>query len=404
MICIAQTLWQVFQIASDVWLSHWTSTSTSVEETAFYIEIYSALCFGCILMVLLRAFLIMLSGWKASRTLFYNMAASLLGTSMPFFDKNPMGRIVNRFAEDMATIDTLVGSLLTAMVVIRWGSLLFIPIIYLYVSLSLFYLQPSRELSRLINVTNSPVLSFLDEVDHGFILIRTYGVKYLNQFMDRHAHHVDVNIRMRYTKCVVEMWFEMCIQLQGTAIVVIVATGLVVFRSMLSAGVVGLAFNYIMIADANTVDLVKRYSWLEISMIAPERVLQYCRLENEDPHSRDKTEFVLHEGAIEFNQVQFRYVASSPFVLQDLTCSIRGGEKIGIVGRTGAGKSSLTMVLFRMYPIESGSISIDGRDISTIAKQELRQQLSIIPQSPVLFKGTLRQYLDPFESFDDAAL
>ncbi|KAH9084493.1 hypothetical protein Ae201684P_001735 [Aphanomyces euteiches] len=183
MICIAQTLWQVFQIASDVWLSHWTSTSTSVEETAFYIEIYSALCFGCVLMVLLRAFLIMLSGWKASRTLFYNMAASLLGTSMPFFDKNPMGRIVNRFAEDMATIDTrlaytysgfvamlfpVVGSLLTAMVVIRWGSLLFIPIIYLYVSLSLFYLQPSRELSRLINVTNSPVLSFLDEVSFSF--------------------------------------------------------------------------------------------------------------------------------------------------------------------------------------------------------------------------------------------
>ncbi|KAF0692847.1 hypothetical protein As57867_016062, partial [Aphanomyces stellatus] len=105
-----------------------------------------------------------------------------------------------------------------------------------------------------------------------------------------------------------------------------------------------------------------------------------------------------------FNHVQFRYKPTGEYVLQDLTCAIAGGEKIGIVGRTGAGKSSLTMVLFRMYPLTSGSISIDGRDIASIAKTDLRRHLSIIPQSPVLFKGTLRQYLDPFGAFDDAAL
>ncbi|ETV94440.1 hypothetical protein H310_11768 [Aphanomyces invadans] len=182
------------------------------------------------------------------------------------------------------------------------------------------------------------------------------------------------------------MWFETCIQLQDTAIVMIVATGLVFFRSALSAGLVGLAFNYVLMADACIVDLVKTYSYLEVGMVFPER-------------GNDLT-----DGAISFKQVQFRYKPTSDMVLRDLTCNIAGGEKIGIVGRTGAGKSSLTMALFSMYPLVSGSIHIDDRDIATVAKQDLRRQLSIIPQSPVLFKGTLRQYLDPFGSYDDAAL
>ncbi|KAH9088501.1 hypothetical protein LEN26_019451 [Aphanomyces euteiches] len=125
-------------------------------------------------------------------------------------------------------------------------------------------------------------------------------------------------------------------------------------------------------------------------MIAPERVLSYCELENEDLNSTNKAPFKLTEGAIQFKRVQLRYKPTGELVLKDLSFSIRGGEKIGIVGRTGAGKSSLTMALFRMYPISSGSIWTDGRNVWTVSKQELRRQLCIIPQAPVLFKGTLR--------------
>ncbi|CAK4663379.1 unnamed protein product [Aphanomyces euteiches] len=376
-ICVVQILWQVFQIASD----------------------YGSVSGRQVVMLL-----------NASRVLFEKMTASLLGTTMVFFDNNPIGRVINRYAEDTATIDTrlpysfgtvaarlfaLVGSILTSAVAIQWFGLLFLPVAYVY---------PSRELSRLQNVTNSPVLSFLDEVEDGFTLLRAYGSVYLKQATDRHAHNVDVAHQMWFGKVIVDKWFELWIQLQGTAIVLVVATGLVFFRPLLSAGMVGLAFNYVLMADASIASLVYGYSGLEINMVAPERVIQYCNLEDEEPNPVVRGEFKLTEGAIEFNHVQFRYKPTGELVLRDLTCSIRGGEKIGIVGRTGAGKSSLTMVLFRMYPIESGSISIDGRDISTIAKKELRRQLSIIPQSPVLFKGTLRQYLDPFESFDGAAL
>ncbi|CAK4154079.1 unnamed protein product [Aphanomyces euteiches] len=418
-LCIIQTLWQGFQIASDVWLGQWTASSDAAERTNWYISIYSALCLASVVMVLFRTLVIASCGLKAARFLFENMTSSLLGTTLTFFDNNPIGRIINRYGEDTASIDTrlsftfgsfvavffaLSGALLTSAAAIKWASLLFLPIGYLYVRLSLMYLQPSRELSRLNNVTNSPVLSFLDEVEQGFMLLRAYGKTHLNQAIDRHAHHVDLNNQMWFARAVVNMWFELCIQIQGTAIVMIVATGLVLFRSTFSAGMVGLAFNYVLMADANIVDLVNIYSYIEIGMVSPERVLQYSNLENEEQTLAKKATFNLTQGSINFNHVQFRYKPTGELVLKDLTCSIQGGQKIGIVGRTGAGKSSLTMVLFHMYPIESGSISIDGRDISTIAKQELRQQLSIIPQSPVLFKGTLRQYLDPFGSFDDAAL
>ncbi|KAF0711488.1 hypothetical protein As57867_005235, partial [Aphanomyces stellatus] len=356
-VVLIQTFWQGFQIASDVWLSHWTSSSDAVGETNFYIAIYSALCLGSVCMVLCRTLTVASSGLKASHSLFDKMTKSLLGTTMTFYDENPVGRIINRYAEDTSSIDTrlpfiyggittmffaVAGSLLTSLAVIQWAGLLVLPILYLYIRIAKMYLRPSRDLSRLMNITNSPVLNFLDEVEHGYPFIRAFGATYVAQAIARHAHHVNTNSQMSFAKYVVDMWFEMAIQLQGTAIVMIVATGLVFFRPILSAGMVGLAFNYVLMADANIGQLVKDYSWLEIGMVAPERVLQYCNLENEDPEAPHKGQMMLTQGAIAFDHVQFRYKPTGEYVLQDLTCAIAGGEKIGIVGRTGAGKSSLT--------------------------------------------------------------
>ncbi|CAK4822124.1 unnamed protein product, partial [Aphanomyces euteiches] len=236
------------------------------------------------------------------------------------------------------------------------------------------------------------------------VVLRAFGVKYIELVETQIARRIDVHHSMKFASSVLDQWFDLWIQLQGSAIVMIVAVSLVVFRSVLSAGMVGRAFNYILMTDDSIVYLIKWYSSLEMDMIAPERVLSYCELENEDLNSTNKAPFKLTEGAIQFKRVQLRYKPTGELVLRDLSFSIRGGEKIGIVGRTGAGKSSLTMALFRMYPISSGSIWIDGRDVWTVSKHELRRQLCIIPQAPVLFKGTLRQYLDPFGSFDDAML
>ncbi|KAH9106819.1 hypothetical protein AeMF1_017683 [Aphanomyces euteiches] len=333
------------------------------------------------------------------------MASALLGTSMAFFDTNPLGRIFNRYSQDTATIDTrlastydlfvssvfsILGSFLTSIVVIQWASLLFVPILYIAFQLCRLYLRPSRQLVRLVNVTASPVLTLLSDVEQGCVVLRAFGVKYIQLVETQIARRIDVHHRMKFASSVLDQWFDLWIQLQGSAIVMIVAVSLVVFRSVLSAGMVGLAFNYILMTDDSIVYLIKWYSSLEMDMIAPERVLSYCELENEDLNSTNKAPFKVTEGAIQFKRVQLRYKPTGELVLRDLSFSIRGGEKIGIVGRTGAGKSSLTMALFRMYPISSGSIWTDGRNVWTVSKQELRRQLCIIPQAPVLFKGTLR--------------
>ncbi|ETV80629.1 hypothetical protein H257_06154 [Aphanomyces astaci] len=396
---VFQTATQVLQVGSDVWLGVWTSSDDAVVQTKWYLGIYTSLCLGMMVAVLCRTILVAVSGVRASRVMFDKMMSALIGTPMSFFDDTPLGRVVNRFAEDMSLIDiwlpfsyagvagwffSVASSLLTAMFVVRWCGLLFLPMIYVYIRVAQLYLRPSRELTRLWNVTNSPVLSFLDEIEHGFMLVRIYGATYMERAVSRHAHHVNANHRVRFARCSVNAWFELCIQLQGTAIVMIVASGLVFFRSVLSAGLVGLAFNYILMADANIGYLVSNFSWLEINMVGPERVLEYCNLPAEELDTPMSAALTLTSGAISFNKVQFRYKPSGQMILQDLTCDIAGGEKIGIVGRTGAGKSSLTMVLFRMYPLVSGSILLDGRDIATVAKQDLRRHLSIIPQSPVI--------------------
>ncbi|RHZ31753.1 hypothetical protein DYB26_003042 [Aphanomyces astaci] len=185
---VFQTATQVLQVGSDVWLGVWTSSDDAVVQTKWYLGIYTSLCLGMMVAVLCRTILVAVSGVRASRVMFGKMMSALISTPMSFFDDTPLGRVVNRFAEDMSLIDiwlpfsyagvagwffSVASSLLTAMfvvttdTVVRWCGLLFLPMIYVYIRVAQLYLRPSRELTRLWNVTNSPVLSFLDEIEHG---------------------------------------------------------------------------------------------------------------------------------------------------------------------------------------------------------------------------------------------
>ncbi|KDO26479.1 hypothetical protein SPRG_08282 [Saprolegnia parasitica CBS 223.65] len=420
-----QLLWQAFQVASDFWLSHWTSTivATQKDDASYYLGVYGSLCLASVLMVLLRTITVARAGLRASKHLFEAMTTSLLAAPMRFFDATPSGRIINRYGDDVATIDTrlpinfgsisavaavLIASLATSIFVVGWAGLCFIPIFVLYFKLTVMYLRPSRDLARLAKITASPVLSFLDEIEHGFVSVRAFGAAYSAKQVNRHAHHVDMSARVGLAKVIVDEWFELMVQLAGTGVVMIVVISLVYLRPYLSAGIVGLAFNYILVANAYLADLVQSWSRLELSMVAPERVLEFCGLASEDDAT--STSLVVSDtwhlarGDISFKNVSFRYKPTTDLVLRNLSLEISAGEKIGIVGRTGAGKSSLTMALFRLYPLASGAICIDGRDIATLSLHSLRHQISIIPQNPVLFKGSLRSYLDPFDAATDAAL
>ncbi|GAB9467839.1 Multidrug resistance-associated protein 1 [Globisporangium polare] len=425
-----QCVWQAFQILSDFWLSHWTSESEADQQAhvSKNLLVYVALALSGSLMVLVRTLTVSITGIRGAKQLFNGMTASLLRAPMAFFDANPVGRILNRYGDDVSSVDfrlpfaygTLLAVafsngciLLTAAVVTRYFGLLIVPILYLYVRVGVFYLQPAREIQRLQKTSQSPVLAHVVEAIDGTNVIRAFGVEQVHRFMEQNFWKIDVNNRNVHLSIYAGQWFGLRMQLMGGVIVVVIAGALVALRHSLSAGVIGLAFNYALAVDQGLESLIQSWSWLETSMVSPERMQEYIDIEAEAPHVVPSTDPLSSNGQhsqwptnghVVFENVSFRYKSGGELVLLDVSLDVAPGEKVGIVGRTGAGKSSLTMALFRINELASGHILIDGVDTKTLGLQTLRGSLSIITQSPVLFKGSVRSYLDPFDEYTDESL
>ncbi|GMF36183.1 unnamed protein product [Phytophthora lilii] len=417
-----QTLWQVFQIGSDLWLSHWTGEkggSYNQDETAYNVKVYSLLGAGAAVMVFVRSATVAIVGLRASRHLFDNMTLSLLKAPLRFFDANPIGRIVNRYGDDMSAVDfeipfsgasflALVFSTLcqlaTAVYTINFLGVLIIPLVWMYAKIANFYLAPSREITRLWKVSSSPVLSHLTQSEEGVVVIRAFGQQAVDRVIAASLTHNDLNGKCWVADAFIQQWFHLRMQLIGCGVILVIVSGLVCLRDFLSPGLVGLAFTYALSIDSG---LVNSWSELEIHMISPERIMTYASI---PPEGEQRAIAIQPDqswpktGNISFDNVVFSYKEGGTPVLKGLSFDIRNNEKIGIVGRTGAGKSSLTMALFRINELVSGRILIDGVDIATMPLRTLRSNLSIIPQSPVLFKGALRAYMDPFDEFTDAAI
>ncbi|KAF0687327.1 Aste57867_20937 [Aphanomyces stellatus] len=417
------SLWQGLVVAGDLWLSHWSSSSTVDDRrrTGFNLGIYAALSIGGAIMTIFRTLSIYGSGLRAARTLFDKMTHALLHAPMRFFDANPVGRVLNRYTGDMGTIDTtlpfcisgLVGALTNAVFalgttfwMIQSMGLIAAPLLYIYVAIGRFYVQPAREMERVSKTAKSPLLNLISESIDGSVVIRAFGPGHVTRFHRLHGANVDAANAATLATQVTTQWFSLRMELTSAVLLFVVASSLVVLRDQLNAGLIGLAFNYVFTLLGYFERCIAAVSQLETSMVAPERIAEYARLPSEGPRvvAGAVAKAWPTTGDLCLTNVSFRYKAHDPLVLKDVNVHIRSGEKIGIVGRTGAGKSSLTMALFRINELASGSISIDGVDIATLGVHTLRKAIAIIPQTPVLFQGTLRNYLDPFDEFDDATL
>ncbi|TMW67960.1 hypothetical protein Poli38472_007632 [Pythium oligandrum] len=427
-ILLSQVLWQVLQIASDFWLGSWSNDSTAeasdVASTEYRLGVYSALGLASALMVAVRTLTLAYFSLRAAKNLFDRMTNALMHAPMRFFDVNPIGRILTRYGSDVSTVDTSISltfstllsrlfsvgaSAITAAVVIQWKGLLLIPVVYLYYQIGAFYNQPARELQRLLQTARASPLNHLSESLDGAPVLRAFGSDQVTRFVAKNFERVDNAHKIWYAKLCVSQWFSLRIQLLGSLLVLVVTSSLVLLHNELSPAVIGIAFSYALKVSQNLESIVQSLTRIETIMVSPERLQEYIEIPQEASHripSMDppKTAHWPNEGSIEFDQVSFRYKEGDRLVLQNMSLKIEGGEKIGIVGRTGAGKSSLTMALFRINELASGSVSIDGVNVSTIGLKTLREKLSIIPQNPVLFKGTLRSYLDPFGEFSDDEL
>lgn len=285
---------------------------------------------------------------------------------------------------------------------------LIIPLGIVYLYFQRYYLRTSRELKRLDSVSKSPIYAHFQESLGGIITIRAYRQQ--RRFALENEWRVDANLRAYFPSINANRWLAVRLEFIGSFIILAAATFAIVSvatGSGLSAGMVGLAMSYALQITTSLNWIVRQTVEVETNIVSVERVLEYARLPSEAPEvvakNRPKISWPAH-GAVVFTDYSARYRPELEPVLKNINLNIKAHEKIGVVGRTGAGKSSLTLAMFRIIEPSRGSIAIDEINTSSLGLLDVRSRLAIIPQDAALFEGTVRDNLDPGHIHEDTEL
>ncbi|KAL7689755.1 putative sulfonylurea receptor, AAA+ ATPase domain-containing protein [Plasmopara halstedii] len=417
------TIAQVVLFGCDWFLSQWAQGSlhlTQMDALVIYVGIVltaAILSFGrCLLFMAIC----MLCSLKIHLKHLNKVLAAPITT---FFDITPIGRILNRFSRDLDEVDNplpywglwlalclfqVASSFLVCAIVNPLVLFVYLPIGYGCWFAAKVYRATARELKRLDGVTRSPFLNLMSETVSGIETIRSFQM--VNSFALRCETLLNQNIRVFFLAQVSSRWFDMRTDWFVSIIVGIVAVLAVAAQSTIGASAAALGLSYAAQLSSSFQRMTTLASRVESSMTCFERIAHYGTLDQEGskrtPLKKETLDVTWPQrGTIDFQNVSMRYRDDLPLVLKRVSFSIASGEKVGICGRTGSGKSSLMSVLFRVVEIPtSGRVLIDGIDIATITIQQLRTHLTIIPQDPMLFSGSLRLNLDPFGQKSDAEL
>ncbi|XP_038071457.1 multidrug resistance-associated protein 7-like [Patiria miniata] len=400
----------------------WTRTNlTSGDNLVFYLGIYGGIVGANSIFTLFRAFLFAYGGLCATRVVHKKLLASIFKAPVSFFDTTPIGRIINRFSSDVYTIDndlpfvfniflaslfSTVGAFALVCYGLPWFAIVLLPMFILYIYIQNYYRKTSRELRRIESVTMSPVYAHFSETLAGLPTIR--ALRATERFRLENASKLETNQRVRFCSFAVTCWLSVCLQMLGVGIITAVAVISVLehrFQTV-SPGLVGLAISYTLSISSLLQSMITTFTDTEKNMVSMERAQQYITgLPTEQQHGMYKAppSWPQH-GQVSFKNISFAYRPNLPNALDGVTFDIQPSEKLGIVGRTGSGKSSLLLVLFRMVEIQGGQVTVDGVDSAHLSLEELRSKLAIIPQDPFLFIGSIKENLDPTGQFSDADL
>ncbi|NXP68542.1 MRP1 protein, partial [Chloropsis cyanopogon] len=410
----------IASLASNYWLSLWTDDPVingTQQNTTLRLGVYGALGISQGIAVFGYSMVVSIGGIFASRHLHLNLLQNVLRSPMSFFERTPSGNLVNRFSKEIDTIDStippiikmfmgstfnVIGACIIILLATPIAAVIIPPLGLLYFFVQRFYVATSRQLKRLESVSRSPVYSHFNETLLGVSVIRAFEEQ--KRFIQQNDMKVDENQKAYYPSIVANRWLAVRLEYVGNCIVLFAALFAVIARNKLSAGLVGLSVSYSLQITAYLNWLVRMSSELETNIVAVERVKEYAEMEKEAEWSIEQTappSSWPEEGKVEFRGYGLRYREDLDLVLKNINVTISGGEKIGIVGRTGAGKSSLTLGLFRINEAAEGEIIIDGINIAKIGLHDLRFKITIIPQDPILFSGSLRMNLDPFDQHSD---
>ncbi|CAN6234819.1 unnamed protein product [Urochloa humidicola] len=417
----AQLLFQIFQVASNYWMAWASPPSSATNPTiglGLLFSVYIALSMGSALCIFARSMLTSLIGLLTSEKLFKNMIHCILRAPMYFFDSTPTGRILNRASNDQSVLDLDIANKLSwsmlsviqilgtigVMSQVAWPVFaIFVPVMVASVLYQRYQIPTARELARLYKIQRAPILHHFAESLSGASSIRAYGQK--DRFRKTNLGLFDSHSRPWFRNFASMEWLSLRLTMLSNIIFSVCLILLVSLpEGLLNPSIAGLAVTYALNLNYQLTSMIWNISRLENKMISVERILQYSRIPSEaplvvdyyrPPHSWPQN------GTINIRCLEVRYAEHLPSILRNISCTIPGRKKVGIVGRTGSGKSTFIQALFRIVEPREGTIKIDNVDICKIGLHDLRGRLSIIPQDPTMFEGTVKGNLDPLNEYSD---
>ncbi|GBG31208.1 ABC transporter, putative [Hondaea fermentalgiana] len=426
LLILGSLLGQLMNVGNSLWVSIWSEdTSYENRSLTFYLVGYAVVAFLLAIFSYIRSILVFYLALRASRQLHKDLLSSIMHAPMQFFDTTPIGRVLNRFSKDLYLADSqlpmsisfflmMTFSVLASLATVGASTPLFfaaIPfLLIIYLAVMQRYRPVARDMKRLESISRSPMYAHFSETLGGLSTIRAFN--FAARFVHENETKVDHNLKFWYTLKSCERWLSVRLEMLGASITLLAGVFAIYSASQgaLSAGIAGLSLSFAMTATTLLTNTVRSFTELETGMNCVERILHYSSKIDQEA-SFTSTNPPPPEwpsrGEVNISNLSARYRKETPLVLNGVDLHIPGGSRVGIVGRTGAGKSSFLSALLRLIepekedPEDPGPISIDGVDVSKIGLHELRSKISIVPQSPVLFSGTVRSNLDPFESYSD---
>lgn len=376
-------------------------------RTAFFVSTYLAL--SCVAWVVgsMRGYILLMASLRASRAMFQELLAAVLRAPLRWIDTTPTGRKMNRFTSDFDMLDAYLGHDITELLVSSMDCMVVllpntfaspclttvaIALLLLCVWYSRQYLIMAREMKRLESGARSPIYDQMSSSINGLWTIRAFGRT--QDYIDRMQTNVDYHARALWQLWLLSRWLGFRMNMIGTLFCVVTAAT-VVFLGDADAALAGFVLGFTIQLTHSMTKAILAYACFELDMNGVERVLDYTQIKTEPSGGRDPPAAWPTEGRIEVSDLIVSYAPDMPPVIKGLNFQVESHQRVGVVGRTGAGKSSLALALFRLLEAKEGNILIDGIDISDIKLHHLRTRLAIIPQDPILFSGTIRSNLDP---------